>query len=122
MILAQLQLPTIQDVHVQKSLAAVASSQALQCIVYPFDLLEGRQLTLFQQDRQDAGNTFDIVLALIPFKSLFSRRIRFVIDVQDLELIQVIDEPANVVDAIFSYYESRDIVPAEIENPPHSFL
>ncbi len=44
------------------------------------------------------------------------------IDVHDLELIQVIDEPANVVDAIFSYYEARDIVPAEIEHPPHSFL
>lgn len=34
---------------------------------------------------------------------------------QDLELVQLIDEPANIVDAIFAFYEARDIVPAEAE-------
>jgi hypothetical protein len=29
------------------------------------------------------------------------------IDAKDLELLQVIDEPANVVDAIFAFYEAR---------------
>jgi hypothetical protein len=37
-------------------------------------------------------------------------------------LLQLIDEPANVVEAIFAYYEARDIVPYETEMPHHSFL
>jgi len=44
------------------------------------------------------------------------------IDEKDLELVQLIDEPANVVDAIFSFYEARDITLAEIERPPTNFL
>ena len=28
---------------------------------------------------------------------------------QDLELVQLIDEPANIVDAIFAFYEALDI-------------
>ncbi|WP_339940067.1 TIGR00730 family Rossman fold protein [Undibacterium luofuense] len=41
---------------------------------------------------------------------------------EDLNLVQVIDEPANIVDAIFAFYEERDIVPAETERPQKSFL
>src|SRR3990167_8544096 len=33
--------------------------------------------------------------------------------VEDLDLMQVIDEPANVVDAIFAFYEAREIVLTE---------
>lgn len=44
------------------------------------------------------------------------------IDIRDLELLQVIDEPAHIVDAIFAFYENRDIVPAETEHPNQSFL
>jgi uncharacterized protein (TIGR00730 family) len=44
------------------------------------------------------------------------------IDLADLELIQLIDEPANVVNAIYAYYEERDIVPSETERPSSSFL
>ena len=44
------------------------------------------------------------------------------VEAKDLELLQVIDEPANVVEAIFAYYEARDIVPYETEQPHHSFL
>jgi uncharacterized protein (TIGR00730 family) len=44
------------------------------------------------------------------------------ISAQDMELVQLIDEPANIVDAIFAFYEERDIVPSETESPPHSFL
>lgn len=40
----------------------------------------------------------------------------------DLNLVQVIDEPANVVDAIFAFYEAREIVPAETERQMGSFL
>jgi uncharacterized protein (TIGR00730 family) len=43
------------------------------------------------------------------------------IDAKDLDLVQLIDEPAQVVEAIFSFYEARDIVPTETE-PHHSFL
>lgn len=43
------------------------------------------------------------------------------IDAKDLELAQLIDEPAQVVEAIFAFYEARDIVPTETE-PHHSFL
>ena len=41
---------------------------------------------------------------------------------EDLELVQLIDEPARIVDAIFAFYEGRDIVPAETERPQKSFL
>jgi predicted Rossmann-fold nucleotide-binding protein len=41
---------------------------------------------------------------------------------EDLDLVQLIDEPAHIVDAIFAFYEARDIVPAETEQPQHSFL
>ncbi len=43
------------------------------------------------------------------------------IDASDLELVQLIDEPASVVEAIFAFYEARDIVPTETE-PHHGFL
>jgi uncharacterized protein (TIGR00730 family) len=44
------------------------------------------------------------------------------IDAHDLALVQLIDEPAHIIDAIFAFYEERDIVPSETERPPHSFL
>ncbi len=47
---------------------------------------------------------------------------RGMVDAQDLDLLQVIDEPAQIVDAIFAFYESRDIVPEETEAPHRSFL
>jgi uncharacterized protein (TIGR00730 family) len=44
------------------------------------------------------------------------------IEATDLELVQLIDEPASIVDAIFAFYEARDIVPEETEHPHRSFL
>ena len=44
------------------------------------------------------------------------------VDAQDLELVQVIDDPKEIVEAIFAFYESRDIVPAETEHSHQSFL
>jgi len=41
---------------------------------------------------------------------------------KDLDLMQLIDEPANIVDAIFSFYEERDVPVAEIERPTSTFL
>ena len=41
---------------------------------------------------------------------------------QDLDLVQLIDEPTHIVEAIFAFYEARDIVPAETERPQQSFL
>jgi uncharacterized protein (TIGR00730 family) len=41
---------------------------------------------------------------------------------QDVELIQLIDEPANVVDAIFAFYEAQNIELTEIERPATPFL
>jgi uncharacterized protein (TIGR00730 family) len=41
---------------------------------------------------------------------------------QDVELIQLIDEPANIVDAIFAFYEAQDIELSEIERPLTPFL
>jgi uncharacterized protein (TIGR00730 family) len=41
---------------------------------------------------------------------------------EDLDLVQLIDEPAHVVEAIFAFYEARDIVPTETERPQQSFL
>ncbi|MDP2154573.1 MAG: TIGR00730 family Rossman fold protein, partial [Sulfuricella sp.] len=37
------------------------------------------------------------------------------IDADDLELIQIIDEPKDVVDAIFKYYETRGFEPSAAE-------
>lgn len=44
------------------------------------------------------------------------------VGLRDLDLVQLIDEPANIIDAIFAFYEERDIVPTETESPPQSFL
>ena len=44
------------------------------------------------------------------------------INMADLDLIQLIDEPANVIEAIFAFYEARGIELADIERPPASFL
>ncbi len=40
----------------------------------------------------------------------------------DLDLVQLIDEPAHIVDAIFAFYEGREIVQAETERLHKSFL
>ena len=37
------------------------------------------------------------------------------IDADDMDLIQVIDEPKGVVDAIFKYYETRGFEPSAAE-------
>jgi predicted Rossmann-fold nucleotide-binding protein len=34
---------------------------------------------------------------------------------EDMDLIQIIDEPAKVVDAIFQYYETRGFEPSPAE-------
>jgi len=44
------------------------------------------------------------------------------IDIGDLNLVQLIDEPANIVDAIFAYYEARDIEPSEDERQKMLYL
>ena len=41
---------------------------------------------------------------------------------KDMNLVQVIDEPANVVDAIFAFYEARELAPIETERQTSSFL
>ncbi len=40
----------------------------------------------------------------------------------DLNLVQLIDEPANIVDAIFSYYEAHDLEPSEEERQRMLYL
>lgn len=40
----------------------------------------------------------------------------------DLNLVQLIDEPANIVDAIFSFYEAHDIEPSEEERQRMLYL
>ncbi len=40
----------------------------------------------------------------------------------DVELIQLIDEPVNIVNAIFAFYEAQIIELAEIERPSTPFL
>ena len=40
----------------------------------------------------------------------------------DIDIMQLIDEPANIVDAIFAFYEARDVALAEIERPSTTFL
>lgn len=44
------------------------------------------------------------------------------VEARDLELVQVIDDPKEIVEAIFHFYESRDIVLSETEHPHQSFL
>jgi uncharacterized protein (TIGR00730 family) len=41
---------------------------------------------------------------------------------QDLELVQLIDEPANVVDAIFAFYEALEIAPADADQQNSPYL
>jgi uncharacterized protein (TIGR00730 family) len=41
---------------------------------------------------------------------------------KDMDLVQVINEPANIVDAIFAFYEARDLVPATTEQQTGSLL
>ena len=40
----------------------------------------------------------------------------------DLNLVQLIDEPANIVDAIFSFYEAHDIEPSDEERQRMLYL
>ena len=40
----------------------------------------------------------------------------------DLNLVHLIDEPANIVDAIFAFYEARDIEPSEDERQRMLYL
>ncbi len=40
----------------------------------------------------------------------------------DMNLVQVIDEPANVVDAIFAFYEAPELAPSETERQTGSLL
>lgn len=40
----------------------------------------------------------------------------------DLDIVQLIDEPANVVDAIFAFYEARGIEPSEEEQQKTQYL
>ncbi|MFZ6745567.1 TIGR00730 family Rossman fold protein [Undibacterium sp. JH2W] len=44
------------------------------------------------------------------------------IDPGDLNLVQLIDEPANIVDAIFAFYEARDINLSEDERQKMLYL
>jgi uncharacterized protein (TIGR00730 family) len=41
---------------------------------------------------------------------------------KDMELVQVMDEPANVIDAIFAFYEASDLAPATTDQKTGSFL
>ncbi|MEO6353901.1 MAG: TIGR00730 family Rossman fold protein [Oxalobacteraceae bacterium] len=45
-----------------------------------------------------------------------------VISEQDLDLIQLIDEPANIVDAIFAFYEAREIELSEEDRQKTLYL
>lgn len=44
------------------------------------------------------------------------------ISASDLDLVQLIDEPANIVDAIFAFYEARDIVLTDEDPQTSAFL
>lgn len=44
------------------------------------------------------------------------------IDQEDMGIVQLIDEPANIVDAIFAFYEARDIEPTEEEKQKALYL
>jgi uncharacterized protein (TIGR00730 family) len=41
---------------------------------------------------------------------------------QDLDLVQLIDEPANVVDAIFAFYEALEIAPEDAHQQSSPYL
>jgi uncharacterized protein (TIGR00730 family) len=41
---------------------------------------------------------------------------------QDMDLIQLIDEPANVVDAIFAFYEAQELAPLDAPNHTGAYL
>jgi len=41
---------------------------------------------------------------------------------EDLNLVQLIDEPANIVDAIYAFYEERDIEPSDEERQRMLYL
>ncbi len=47
---------------------------------------------------------------------------RGLISANDLNLIQLIDEPAHIVDAIFAFYEAREIEPSEEERQRMLYL
>ncbi len=47
---------------------------------------------------------------------------RGLISPNDLNLIQLIDEPAHIVDAIFAFYEAREIEPSEEERQRMLYL
>jgi uncharacterized protein (TIGR00730 family) len=44
------------------------------------------------------------------------------IDAKDMDLFQMIDEPANVVDAIFAFYEAQDLNATEVPKQSGAFL
>ncbi|MFZ6675994.1 TIGR00730 family Rossman fold protein [Undibacterium sp. Xuan67W] len=44
------------------------------------------------------------------------------IDASDLNLVQLIDEPANIVEAIFAFYEAHDIEPSDEERQRMLYL
>jgi len=44
------------------------------------------------------------------------------IEDKDLNLVQLIDEPANIVDAIFAFYEAHDIEPSDEERQRMLYL
>ena len=41
---------------------------------------------------------------------------------KDLDLLQVIDEPANIVDAIFAFYEAREDLLSTQSKEPGAYL
>ena len=47
---------------------------------------------------------------------------RGMIDPEDMDLIHVIDEPENVVRAIFKHYETRGFEPSEAEREKQLYL
>lgn len=47
---------------------------------------------------------------------------RGMINPEDMQLVQLIDEPTNVIDAIFAFYEAHDILPSESGSQSHSLL
>lgn len=40
----------------------------------------------------------------------------------DMNLVQLIDEPSNIVDAIFAFYEERELAPTETDKQAGSYL
>jgi predicted Rossmann-fold nucleotide-binding protein len=44
------------------------------------------------------------------------------IEAKDLDLLQVIDEPANIVDAIFAFYEAREDLLSTQSKEPGAYL